>query len=155
MHNTHPNFNSIHKHLHNHKMMNSITKITFFLTLSILSTFAYAVPSYPDSIHHTTIVLTNKFPTATTIECKSKRDDRGVHTVAPGQSYSFDITFESADLYMFFCDIQPVGVTGVFDIYDSSRDITRCPGTCNWDVAANGVSGYREGSSTADIVFKW
>ncbi|KAJ4829655.1 hypothetical protein Tsubulata_013249, partial [Turnera subulata] len=60
-----------------------------------------------------------------TIHCKSGDDDLGVHTIKEGGKYewSFRVNFWGTTLY--FCRVTTKHGSGVYDLYDASRDNTR------------------------------
>ncbi|KAJ4827663.1 hypothetical protein Tsubulata_017671 [Turnera subulata] len=69
-----------------------------------------------------------------TIHCKSGDDDLGVHVIKVGGKYewSFRVNFWGTTLY--FCGVTTKHGSGVYDLYDASRDNTGKNGNVIWEV---------------------
>ncbi|KAG5226213.1 self-incompatibility family protein [Salix suchowensis] len=72
-----------------------------------------------------------------TIHCKSRNDDLGQHVVPFGGEYTIDFCPNFWGTTLFFCGMSWSGEVHWFDIYDASRDSSRC-GNCSWTVEATG-----------------
>ncbi|KAL9377317.1 hypothetical protein Peur_031437 [Populus x canadensis] len=72
-----------------------------------------------------------------TIHCKSKNDDLGQHVVPFGAEYTMDFCSNFWRSTLFFCGVSWSGKFHWFDVYDASRDSSRC-GNCNWTIHATG-----------------
>ncbi|KAB5514867.1 hypothetical protein DKX38_028773 [Salix brachista] len=71
------------------------------------------------------------------IHCKSRNDDLGQHAVPFGGEYTIDFCPNFWGTTLFFCGMSWSGKVHWFDIYDASRDSSRC-GNCSWTVEATG-----------------
>lgn len=132
----------------------TINQITFFFFFFVV---LFVLTTSADS---TTVVVNNayagpegKFPM--NIQCTSVSDDRGVHFIPWSISYSFDVTLNGTQEIVYQCHITASAKEGTFMIYNSTRDIHRCPQTCNWDVAKPSIMGYPQGSERDDVYFNW
>ncbi|KAJ6750111.1 hypothetical protein OIU85_000716 [Salix viminalis] len=72
-----------------------------------------------------------------TIHCKSRNDDLGQHVVPFGGEYTFDFCPNFWGTTLFFCGMSWSREAHWIDIYDASRDSSRC-GNWNWTVQATG-----------------
>uniref|UniRef100_A0A6N2M5W0 S-protein homolog n=1 Tax=Salix viminalis TaxID=40686 RepID=A0A6N2M5W0_SALVM len=64
-------------------------------------------------------------------------DDLGHHVVPFGGEYTIDFCPNFWGTTLFFCGMSWSGKVHWFDIYDASRDSSRC-GNCSWTVEATG-----------------
>ncbi|KAJ6857766.1 hypothetical protein NC651_039250 [Populus alba x Populus x berolinensis] len=72
-----------------------------------------------------------------TIHCKSKNNDLGQHVVPFGGEYTIDLCSNFWRSTLFFCGVSWSGKFHWFDVYDASRDSSRC-GNCKWTIHATG-----------------
>ncbi|KAB5514802.1 hypothetical protein DKX38_028708 [Salix brachista] len=72
-----------------------------------------------------------------TIHCKSRNDDLGHHVVPFGGEYTIVFCPNFWGTTLFFCGMSWSREAHWFDIYDASRDSSRC-GNCSWTVEATG-----------------
>lgn len=124
-------------------VLNSIT-FKFSILLIILFSFDARETIAGISLTETITILNNvndPTPTTITVNCKSKDDDLGLHTLLPGETYMF--SFKPKILYpivhptVFSCSFRWPGNphSHNIDIYDQSRD--KCF-HCNWKINING-----------------
>lgn len=141
--------------------MVSILQITFYF---LLFTTVYANRFRPDATRTTTTIsLRNSYQGAdgqfpANIQWKfifGPPQDQQVHVVPFDQTYSFDINFDSTNETVVQCHITARNSDGVFNIYNSTRDITRCPHTCNWIIARTAILGFPETTTNPDMFFYW
>ncbi|RDX94078.1 hypothetical protein CR513_23588, partial [Mucuna pruriens] len=84
-----------------------------------------------------------------TIYCKN---DIGVHTVLNNQDFKW--FFNGRPNAVYFCNIVWRDRTIVYDIYNRSRDVVRCPSECFWEVTNGHLIGYAE-TGKRDIIVDW
>lgn len=115
-----------------------------------------AVTCFNDGTDQTRYVLVNNHcpsEVSINVRCRSDSNDYGFVTVPPKGQYRFAVNI---DVYKtgLYCDVTAGDEYGIFALYDTLRDKTRCT-ACNWDVWVNGTWGFPQESGIPDILFMW
>ncbi|GAV91251.1 Self-incomp_S1 domain-containing protein, partial [Cephalotus follicularis] len=100
------------------------------------------------------ICVQNTIQSNVIVHCKSKDDDLGVRVLSQGNYFGFTFNINLWRTTLFFCGFTSQYGRGVYDIVKARRDSHRCT-HCSWEVREDGVYGFKENSTTADIWFKW
>ncbi|KAL0694045.1 hypothetical protein Bca4012_061225 [Brassica carinata] len=93
-----------------------------------------------------------------TLHCKSKNDDLGVQTLAPGSTWSFNFKPAIFGTTLFFCNFKWDRESHWFDIYDDNRDGPRQDNPCylcSWNIYRSLACRFDESTDRFDLCYDW
>ncbi|KAG7625542.1 putative plant self-incompatibility S1 [Arabidopsis thaliana] len=90
--------------------------------------------------------------------CKSREDDLGYQSLAPGRSWSFGFTPDIFGRTLFYCRFSWGAESHIFDIYKQSRDKEfqefGCK-KCEWKIRKNGPCKFYKKTGMFDHCYSW
>lgn len=134
------------------KMASHYSQILALLFLiSITSSFAVDYRQIPVSV-------TNDIPNQDlTVHCKSNTGiDLDTTVIQYGKSFVWTGKIIPGTREIYFCDLHtPSGLHGLFTLFISTRDASRCRDHCLWSARLDGIYLYDPDLSDYELQFKW